>query len=158
MKRLELTGQRFSYLTVVEPRGTKNGHTMWLCRCDCGNEKVISAKHLMSGNIKSCGCMHFKACLTHGKTETRLYHIWCTMKNRCKNPSSPKWYRYGGRGIKVCEEWQRFEPFYKWAIEHGYSDELSIDRINNDGNYEPNNCRWATAKEQANNKSKSTGR
>ena len=150
----DLTGQRFGMLTALEK--VKLGHSKykWKCKCDCGNMTYVRTGHLTSGNIKSCGCNHFKACVTHGMANTRLYHIWCTMKARCNRPTSGKYDRYGGRGIKLCDEWQRFEPFYEWAVSNGYSEELSIDRIDNDGNYEPDNCRWVKNKVQANNTSR----
>ena len=150
----DLTGRRFGRLTVIEFAGkTKDRKTTWNCLCDCGNEKIIIGKNLKNGNTKSCGCLHaekFKH-KTHGKRNTRLYRIWRNMLNRCELSSSSEYHRYGGRGITVCEEWHDFKIFYDWAISHGYADDLTIDRKNVNGNYEPSNCRWATQKEQVRN-------
>lgn len=162
----DLTGQRFGRLTVLK-RGDDyiypNGKTkvMWMCRCDCGKEKDISGSALTQGLTQSCGCykseMKRKQLTTHGElargNDSRLYLSWECMKARCYNPHNDYYHRYGGRGISVCEEWKRsFANFREWALSNGYKEGLTIDRINFDGNYEPSNCRWATSKEQANNK------
>lgn len=129
---------------------------MWLCLCDCGNETIAKATQLVKGSKKSCGCRKsistIKRNFVHGHTHTRLYRIWSLMKDRCNNINTHAYVNYGGRGITVCDEWLSFEPFYEWAMNNGYTQDLSIDRINNNGNYEPSNCRWATVLEQATNK------
>lgn len=135
-----------------------------LCRCECGNLKTISIYSLRSGNTKSCGCLSKELAreriskvsehnIKHNKSNTRLFRIWCKLRDRCNNIKNDRYKDYGGRGIKVCDEWLKdFNSFYSWSIANGYKEGLSIDRINVDGNYEPNNCRWVTAKEQANNR------
>ena len=150
-KLIDLKGVRFAHLVVTERSGAdKHGHVMWLCQCDCGKQKVVKGHKLLSGDYKSCGCMHHK--YGHGQSDSRLYHIWRTMKARCVDTNSHKYHAYGGRGITICYEWlNSFESFYDWAMANGYREDLSIDRIDNDDNYEPSNCRWESAKEQANN-------
>lgn len=157
-KLINLIGQKFERLTVVErATNTSAGKTRWLCKCECGNHKTVLGEHLKNGHTKSCGCFKkekFKPKIKHGLTHTRLYNIWASMKSRCYNKNNQKNYKdYGERGITVCDDWKNnFNAFKKWAYENGYSENLTIDRIDVNGNYEPNNCKWSTVKEQANNK------
>lgn len=153
MKYDELSGKRFSLLTAKRYNGSdKNGHATWECRCDCGNTAVVLAVNLKHGRTKSCGCL-YKRPKTHGGTGTRLYKTWCSMKERCYRENDKSFPRYGGRGIKVCDEWRDdFVTFRKWAEISGYDDTLSIDRIDPNGSYGPQNCRWVSMNEQAVNK------
>ena len=153
----DLTGQKFGRLKVIRRSANdKWGNTMWECECDCGNIKNIHAHDLIKGSSKSCGCLKNelsrKRLTTHGLSSTRLYEIHRDMKRRCYSPSSSEYKNYGLRGIKVCDEWMHFENFANWALKNGYSENLTIDRIDVNGNYEPNNCRWATIEIQNNNK------
>lgn len=161
-KRLELSGRRFGRLTVIEPvEGIKDGgNILWKCKCDCGNEKVVSTKYL-GRSVLSCGCYAKETSANrltkHGKCYTRLYQVHRTMLQRCYNPNAHEYENYGGRGIKVCDEWHDFEHFEKWAIENGYDKtakrgKSTLDRIDPNGNYEPSNCRWATMQQQQRNK------
>lgn len=163
MKIKDLSGKRFGRLVALSYAGkNKWGHALWLYQCDCGNHKIISSNSVLQGNTKSCGCLDKEKHqthpnrTTHGHCGERIYRIWKAMKNRCNNPNTPdyqKW--YGSKGVQVCDDWNNnFWMFYNWSICHGYNDNLSIDRINPFGNYEPSNCRWATAQQQANNKRK----
>lgn len=152
--RLDLRGQKFGKLTVIKQLPErKNGHIVWECLCECGKTTVVKGVHLKSGHTKSCGCYSSERTTlmntTHGETHTRLYSIWNSMKNRCNNPKRNCYPYYGGRGIRVCEEWENsFVSFRDWAQNNGYAPHLTLDRINPDKNYEPNNCRWATWHEQ----------
>ena len=158
----DLTGLRFGRLLVLEATGESNAERsrLWRCRCDCGHEAVVSTKSLRSGSTVSCGCRKLECShenglknRTHGMKGTRLYRIWRGMKNRCYRKANSDYANYGGRGIQICEEWMHdFTPFAEWAFSHGYSDALTIDRVDNDKGYAPANCRWATASEQARNR------
>lgn len=156
-KVIDLAGQRFGRLLVVQREGTQCGSATWLCRCDCGKETVVNGHNLRRGLIVSCGCKRatvppFK---THGKSKTRLHRIWRGMKQRCFNPNLTAYKNYGGRGITVCDEWlgeDGFQHFYDWAMANGYDEDLEIDRRDNDGDYEPSNCQWASRERQANNR------
>lgn len=157
-------GARFGKLTVVSegepiPRNDgKSPRRTMLCLCDCGKEVLVLRDSLVSGNTKSCGCLNFEKGRpprrkSHGMANTRIYRIWSHMKERCNNPNNNRYYRYGARGIKLCSEWEcSFETFYKWAIDNGYKDDLSIERKDNDLGYCPENCCWIPLKDQAKNK------
>lgn len=157
-KLIDLTGQRFGRLYVLCEAGRSNsGKALWLCQCDCGNKKTIVGGDLRNGRTTSCGCYHQEVVTAqatiHGDRFSRLYRIWCAMKRRCNCPNDYRYENYGGRGIKVCAEWEHsFFAFREWAVANGYSDDLSIDRINGDAGYSPENCRWADAVTQSRNK------
>lgn len=146
---INLTGQRFGKLTVIQyDHSDKNG-AHWLCQCDCGNRKVVSAHCLKIGHALSCGCLCFSA---NNHSKERLYTTWHDMLRRCFVPKCKSYPNYGGRGITVCNEWRNdYMAFKNWAMQNGYTDSLTIDRIDSDGNYEPSNCRWVTMKVQENN-------
>ena len=144
----DLTGQRFGMLTVVKRINSPDGckKVLWLCQCDCGNTTESSTSNLKSGKSESCGCVRTK----HNGKGTRFYRIWSGMKDRCHNPKSKYWSRYGGRGIKVFAEWRNdFSAFRDWALGNGYQKDLTIDRIDNDKGYSPSNCQWITREENA---------
>lgn len=162
MSRLiDLTNFKFGRLLVIDRAGTdNNGHPLWNCICECGNKAVVAGGSLRSGNSSSCGCLQrelaAKRMTIHGQKGTRLFAIWTSMRQRCNDPNYKDYCRYGGRGILVCKEWQAFEPFYEWSLTNGYDPHAprgfcTIDRINNDGDYEPSNCRWVTQTAQMRN-------
>ena len=155
---IDLKGSRFGRLLVVEAIGKyKNGSTKWRCLCDCGNEACVSTGNLNSGSTMSCGCLRREITTSknykHGLSNKRIHSIWRGMKQRCENPKNISFQYYGLRGISICDEWSDdFKKFYDWSMNNGYSDNMSIDRINVYGNYEPCNCRWVNIDVQNNNR------
>ena len=158
-KKIDMIGKRFGQLVVVKESLTrKNATVYWICKCDCGNvTKPIKGTALRDGTTQSCGCLVSSSIIkrnrSHGMSRTPLYRTWGNMVQRCTNPKKIAFKNYGGRGIKVCDDWRTsFESFYEWSINNGYSEGLSIDRIDPNGNYCPENCRWIPMKEQGRNR------
>ena len=154
---IDMAGQKYGRLTVVALDRVENRRAYWKCMCDCGLTVVAAAGNLRSGNTKSCGCLHREAVIavgkrntTHGESHsnrTRLYTIWCGMKQRCNNPKHQAYYLYGGKGVGVCDEWKDYSVFKEWALKNGYANNLCVDRIDPSKGYCPENCRWITASE-----------
>ena len=141
----DYSGCRFGRLTAIEPAGRdKWRNVLWRCMCDCGNVSIVRSNDLR--RTKSCGCLHSevtaKRCTTHGKSHVKLYKVWAGIKQRCCNPRNCRYADYGGRGISLCDEWMGYESFAAWAERSNYEDGLDIDRIDNNGGYNPNNCRF----------------
>lgn len=152
MKPLDLTGQNFGRLTAISPSRTPSGQFGWLCKCSCGNEKIVRTPDLINGHTQSCGCLFRDRISTHKMSNTSPYDIWVSMIRRCTNPRSRDYSNYGARGITVCQEWLDYPAFYEWMMEHGYENGLSLDRVNNNEGYSPENCRLVTMRVQQQNK------
>lgn len=162
LEKADLIGQRFGRLLIVIEAEKISNRRCFVCKCNCGNIIKVRLNSLKSGNTRSCGCLHKeelrKRNYKHGLSldengnKTRLYGLWSRMRQRCSDVNSNDFKYYGGRGIKVCDEWLNYYVFHDWALANGYADSLSIDRIDNEGNYKPDNCRWVVLEQQARNK------
>lgn len=158
MRRIDLTGNKYARLSVEKYSHTdRRGQAFWLCKCECGKEVIVRGTYLRNGHTQSCGCFNIERTVETSKThgnflngkQTRIYGIWAGIKRRCLNPHVKAYKHYGRRGITLCDEWMSFETFMDWALSNGYKDNLTIDRISGDGNYEPSNCRWITRSENS---------
>ena len=154
-------GEKYGYITIIDygyreySTGSKRRRGTLKFICECGNIKEVLAHNITQGSVKSCGCKtnEMKVNIKHGLWKHRLYSTYTDMKQRCLNSNNKRYHRYGGRGIKICDEWLNdISVFYEWAMNNGYEDNLTIERINNDGNYEPSNCTWITLSEQTKNR------
>lgn len=151
MLRSDFTGHRYGRLVVIAHAGkNRHGHSLWLCKCECGNEKVLNSVAFRHGNTKSCGCLQSENRTKHGMHGSPEYMTWNSMIQRCENPHSKAYNHYGGRGITVCDRWKDFDNFFQDMGERP-SPKYSLDRIDVNGNYEPANCRWTTQQEQVRN-------
>ena len=148
----DLTGKKFNRLTVLGFAGRQGKNYYWECQCDCGNIRQVQAQGLRRGSTKSCGCYNREIITKHGLDGDKLYHVFNSMRNRCYSVNNKSYHNYGGRGITICDEWLN-DPssFFKWSLENGYSDDLTIDRKDNNKGYSPEHCQWTTEIEQHNN-------
>lgn len=155
---VDITGQKFGRLTVLSVHQSSHpgSRTKWLCQCECGNTTIVTISRLRNGKTKSCGCLRKETCrknfTIHGSYKLPLHAVWNTMLSRCNNKNSSSYLDYGGRGISVCEEWHKYELFEAWAFSHGYISGLTIERVNNEKGYNPENCIWISKRQQARNK------
>lgn len=153
-KIIDITGKKFNKLTVIkfDKEKSNNKNKYWICKCDCGNIKSIEGNKIKNGLVKGCGCLRGKNNIKYSIQNKKLYKLWWHIINRCNNKKDISYKNYGGRGIKVCDEWLEYDNFAIWCLKNNYKEGLEIDRINNNGNYEPDNCRFVTRLENSRNK------